>query len=135
MEKLLHCQFEESHYSLPAAFSFLTWCWSGFRPAQCSIDHSQQWHKQLYSFINNINIFYVWQAFTFLDPHECSCFASFFLGTKSLYREHGCVSLAKQNHEYYFQESLSYCICTVISLAGLIIFFKTSLIVFNNTLN
>lgn len=37
-EKSIQYLLEESYYSLPAAFSVLSWCWSGFGPAQCSIN-------------------------------------------------------------------------------------------------
>lgn len=68
-EKSLQYLLEESYYSLPAAFSVLSWCWSGFGPAQCSINsHSA---AQFCKVINSMNILYLWD---FSDLFLFVCF-------------------------------------------------------------
>lgn len=60
-EKSLQYLLEESYYSLPAAFSVVSWCWSDFGPAQCSINsHSA---AQFCKAINSINILFMWDFF------------------------------------------------------------------------
>lgn len=83
-EKSLQYLLEESYYSLPAAFSVLSWCWSGFGPAQCSINsHSA---AQFCKVINSMNILYLWDFsdlflfvcfFTSPDPRNSVGFFSF----------------------------------------------------------